>query len=131
MDKRILLPLDGSAVAEQELPTLPRPATSPETMIQESEAATVSAARDYLEGIAAQVSHKHKRTQGAVVIASPHEQILSYPEENQIDLIVTGTRGQTGFLSRFLMGSVSDRVVRGARVPLLMARAAEDTAQSG
>jgi nucleotide-binding universal stress UspA family protein len=73
------------------------------------------------------VSQKHKRTQVAVVIGSPHEQILRYAEENQIDLIVICTRGQSGFLSRWLMGSVSDRVVQGARVPVLMVRALENT----
>jgi nucleotide-binding universal stress UspA family protein len=39
-----------------------------------------------------------------------------------VDLIVMSTRGQSG-LSRWLMGSVSDRVVRGANVPVLMVRA--------
>lgn len=146
MYKRILLPLDGSAVAEQALPyaiaqaarfeaelvllqtlpALPRPATIPETMIQETEAATVRAAQDYLERVALQVSQTHKRTQVAVVIGSAHERILQYAEENEIDLIVICTRGQSGFLSRWLMGSVSDRVVRGARVPVLMVRASED-----
>jgi len=51
----------------------------------------------------------------------PHWQIIQYAEINQMDLIVMCTRGQSG-LSRWLMGSVSDRVVRGANVPVLMVR---------
>ena len=35
------------------------------------------------------------------------------------------TRGQSG-LSRWLMGSVADRVVRGANVPVLLVRAQKD-----
>jgi nucleotide-binding universal stress UspA family protein len=39
-----------------------------------------------------------------------------------VDLIVMSTRGQSG-LSRWLMGSVADRVVRGATIPVLLVRA--------
>ena len=51
----------------------------------------------------------------------PHLQIIEYAESNQVDLIVMSTRGQSG-LSRWLMGSVADRVVRGAGVPVLLVR---------
>lgn len=36
-----------------------------------------------------------------------------------VDLIVMSTRGRSG-LSRWLMGSIADRVVRGATVPVLL-----------
>jgi nucleotide-binding universal stress UspA family protein len=62
---------------------------------------------------------------------TPHDQILTYAETNDIDLIVICTRGQSGFLSRWLMGSVSDRVVRGARVPVLVVRATNPSAEPG
>lgn len=49
----------------------------------------------------------------------PAEEILRYAERRPIDLIVVGTHGLTG-VSRLLLGSVAERVVRGARCPVLV-----------
>jgi nucleotide-binding universal stress UspA family protein len=57
----------------------------------------------------------------ATIVGRPHLQIIQYAETNQVDLIVMSTRGQSG-LSRWSMGSVADRVVRGAGVPVLLVR---------
>ncbi len=48
----------------------------------------------------------------------PHREIVSYSGENNIDLIVMGTHGRTG-LDRMLLGSVTEKVVRNADVPVL------------
>ena len=42
-----------------------------------------------------------------------HEAILRYARDNEIDLIVMGTRGRQG-VERYLLGSVTERVVRTA-----------------
>ena len=49
----------------------------------------------------------------------PHEEILAYAEAEGIDLVVMGTHGRTG-LDRFLIGSVAEKVVRSADVPVLV-----------
>ena len=49
----------------------------------------------------------------------PAEEILRYATEQPIDLIVVGTHGRTG-VSRLLLGSVAERVMRGARCPVLV-----------
>jgi nucleotide-binding universal stress UspA family protein len=49
----------------------------------------------------------------------PAEEILRYAERHPIDLIVVGTHGRTG-MSRLLLGSVAERVVRGVRCPVLV-----------
>ena len=46
------------------------------------------------------------------------ESIVAYADEYGIDLIVMPTRGRTG-LERTLLGSVTERVVRHASVPVL------------
>jgi nucleotide-binding universal stress UspA family protein len=51
--------------------------------------------------------------------------ITVFAEAEEIDLIVMSTRGQSG-LSRWLMGSVADRVVRGANVPVLLVRSRKE-----
>lgn len=50
------------------------------------------------------------------------EAIVQYADENDIDLIVMGTHGRTG-LSRMLMGSVAEAVVRKAECPVLAIKA--------
>lgn len=48
----------------------------------------------------------------------PHRAILSYAEEEGIDLIVMGTHGRTG-VEHYLLGSVTEKVVRLSDVPVL------------
>lgn len=48
----------------------------------------------------------------------PAEEILRYAQRHPIDLIVLGTHGRSGF-SRVLLGSVAERVVRGAAIPVV------------
>ena len=142
MYKRILLPLDGSPLAEQALPhaiavgerfqselvllrvltPLPRPPETAEKALQRAEKATIVVVREYLERVAASVQEHGITVQMITVEGRPHLQIIRYAETNQVDLIVMCTRGQSG-LSRWMMGSVTDRVVRGAGVPVLLVRA--------
>ena len=82
-------------------------------------------AREYLERIAADVRQQGIRVQVVIVEGRPHVEIAEFAEGNQVDLIVMSTRGQSG-LSRWLMGSVADRVVRGATVPVLLVRARQE-----
>lgn len=46
------------------------------------------------------------------------DEILNYTKENEIDLIVVGTHGHTG-LTRLLIGSVAEKLVRVASCPVL------------
>jgi nucleotide-binding universal stress UspA family protein len=78
-------------------------------------------AREYLERLAVDVQERDVNVQKATTVGRPHLQIIQYAETNKVDLIVMSTRGQSG-LSRWLMGSVADRVVRGAGVPVLLVR---------
>lgn len=48
----------------------------------------------------------------------PRDEILAYVEENEIDLIVMGTHGRTGF-KRVLIGSVTESVVHKSDIPVL------------
>jgi nucleotide-binding universal stress UspA family protein len=51
----------------------------------------------------------------------PHEVILDYSDDEEMDLIVMGTHGRTG-LDRYLVGSVTEKVVRLSDVPVLTTR---------
>ncbi len=147
MYKRVLIPLDGSALAEQALSHAialashfqaelillkvvePFPhargmsLTDLEQMRQQSQAW----AHEYLEGLVADIQQQGVLVQRVTVDGRPHTAIAAYAETNQVDLIVMSTRGQSG-LSRWLMGSVADRVVRGATVPVLLVRTRKEEA---
>jgi nucleotide-binding universal stress UspA family protein len=57
----------------------------------------------------------------AVREGQPYREILTYAEEDKIDLICMGVRG-TGFGMKALFGSNADRVLRQAPCPVLIAR---------
>jgi len=53
--------------------------------------------------------------------ASIHRAILSYLDDHDIDLVVVGTHGRTGF-DRYLLGSVTEYLIRTASIPVLTVR---------
>ena len=60
-----------------------------------------------------------------VTVGTPHREILEYVESNDIDLVVMGTQGRTG-VGRYLLGSVTEKVVRLSDVPVLTIRPESD-----
>ncbi len=58
------------------------------------------------------------KTQKVVFQGNPAESISAYAEENDIDVIVIGTHGYTGW-RHLLIGSVAEKVVRSASCPVL------------
>ena len=140
--QRILLPLDGSALAEQALPhaiaqaerfqaelillkvlePLAKNLNLPIEATRRAEEVTRKLAHEYLERIAVGVRESGIPVRAITVEGHPHKEIVRFAEAEQVDLIVMCTRGHSG-LSRWLMGSVADRVVRGASVPVLLVSA--------
>jgi nucleotide-binding universal stress UspA family protein len=57
----------------------------------------------------------------AVLDGHPAEELDTYAASHDVDLIVIGSHGRRG-LDRLLIGSVADKVVRGAKVPVLIIR---------
>jgi nucleotide-binding universal stress UspA family protein len=142
MYSRILLPLDGSTRAEEALPhasalarrfgaelvllrvleTVAEPSVMWGPAVRQAESAAKTAALQYLEGIAAHAKERGIAARVVVVEGRPHIAITQYAEDEGVDLIVISARGHSG-LSRWLMGTVADRVTRGAKVPVLLVRA--------
>jgi len=59
-----------------------------------------------------------------VTIGLPAESILQHVAELDVNLLIMGSHGKTG-LSRLLMGSVAEAVIRKAAVPVLIVKANE------
>lgn len=75
-----------------------------------------------LESLCEILEDKCPLFQRQVVEGDPGEQILDYIEKQEIDLVIMATHGRTG-ISRFNYGSVADRVVHHAPIPVLTVRA--------
>jgi len=144
--KHVLVPLDGSPLAEQglqyaerlvgkagkvtllmvvELP-LVYPMVSPSPPILPGEIEDYETHRkkqllksqEYLNLIAKKLSVgeiEHK----IVDAADPAEIIVEIAEEKQVDAIVMSTHGRRG-LSRWLMGSVTQKVIQAAHCPIFI-----------
>lgn len=54
----------------------------------------------------------------AILEGNPAEKIVEYAKDKNIDLIVIGKLGRTG-ISRFMIGSVAEKVVRTSPMPVL------------
>jgi nucleotide-binding universal stress UspA family protein len=62
----------------------------------------------------------------------PHQKIAEYAENNDIDLVVMGSHGRAG-VKRALLGSVTERTLRSTHVPVLVVdyRGVEESEDGG
>jgi nucleotide-binding universal stress UspA family protein len=140
----ILVPLDGSALAEQILghaTELGRITHAEYTLLQVtepvfvgygSEMSAISAneqileslqtqAQAYLDRVAAGLRAEGLQVQTITMIEFAAAAILEYAREHAVDLIALETQGRGG-LARWIVGGVADKVIRGASVPVLLHR---------
>jgi nucleotide-binding universal stress UspA family protein len=144
MYKRILVPLDGSDVAEVALPyaeELAEKLDSELTVINirgPGEDPDNPEHRAYLSKIVATVEQNIKKSGGikpgqkikvdsAIVgghgiLIHAAEEILDYAERENISLIVMASHGRTG-IRRWALGSTADKVIRAAKYPVMVIRA--------
>jgi nucleotide-binding universal stress UspA family protein len=128
----ILVPLDGSQLAEQALPYAERlaEATSarvvlsrvlPLAVLERPEADLESAdqARAYLQGVADRLTSKGRVVEATTPWADPASEILEQVGSTHADLVVMATHGRSG-PGRWLYGSVADEILRRAPVPVIL-----------
>lgn len=78
-------------------------------------------ARNYLDTAAIEVSRRGVRNQISIEQGNAADAILDAAARQHVSLIVMTTHGRTG-VTRFALGSVADRVVRGGSAPVLLLR---------
>ncbi len=140
MYKKILVPFDGSAIAEAVLPhaqalakaegaeivLLSIPITpsieflarSPglaNKVIEETEIETEA----YLEKEEAKLKGEGSKTSRIMREGPISEMILEMADEVHADVIAMSTHGRSG-IQRWLMGSVADRVVHHSHIPVML-----------
>lgn len=143
--QHILVPLDGSALAElaladafavaelsgaeltllQVVPPIDHviagEAEHPIFVDQQWEAKK-ALAREYILSVCERTGCPDITIHTAVEMGSAAETIIDYAHHHPIDLIVMATHGRSG-LQRWVYGSVADKVLRGATQPILLVRA--------
>ena len=145
MYRKILVPLDGSELAECSLPhveAVARGCEAPKIVLMQVtepihlpgdyvisdkdrkrlETQHRSAAEQYLGRLRRRLGEDGLSVSDAVVSGKVAETIVDYAEKHDVDLIVMATHGRSG-VSRWALGSVAERVLRLSCVPVLMVRA--------
>lgn len=145
MYKKILIPLDGSELAECSLEHAEAIAKGCNVadvillqVVEPFSLQTMSAlgevdddtirrvrqqhhedANNYLATIQKSLKIQGLSAQTVKVEGRPAEEILTYSEKNKVDLVIMSTHGRSG-LSHFFFGSVAEKVSRHSRVPVLL-----------
>lgn len=135
--KRILVPLDGSPLSEAILPVAEEWAKEDGAEVillravriphgsagdTDAEVRAVAEGEAYLKELASRLERRGlTRVRWALWYDEPAHAIAEAAARNGADLIALATHGRGG-LSRLLLGSVAETVVRSARVPVLLMR---------
>jgi nucleotide-binding universal stress UspA family protein len=150
MYKKIMVPLDGSELAECVFPhleTIAKGCQPPAEVIvvqaveplsvpygievfQFSSLKQVEAfethqkteAEKYLKKVVARLKKTGIKARAELIYGKAGEALSDYATKNKVDLVIIATHGRSG-ISRWVLGSVANRVVHSARVPVLMVRA--------
>jgi nucleotide-binding universal stress UspA family protein len=140
---KILAPLDGSDIGEAALPYAETIATNSRASVSLlqviSPPGTVEAnllggpdwrkfvkamhdaGENYLKSVAERLSGRGVKVTYEVATGDPADKIVEYAEDKGINLIAMSTHGRTG-VARWVLGSVADKVLHEARIPILLVR---------
>ena len=147
MYKNIMVPLDGSPLAECVLPHLDALAKGcqmenvtlvrvvedvrmpggaeagfDEKQLKEIYTSRKAEAEQYLSQLAKRIKYDNVKVKSTLLAGSVADSLADYATKNDIDLILISTHGRSG-VSRWIWGSVADRILRSACVPVFMVRA--------
>jgi len=149
MFKKIMVPLDGSELAECVIPYLEdfidqgqvesiafvrvirhviNPASFENGMAHipqdwsKVEAEKKAFAESYLNKVVSRLKKGDVKFKTEVLVGRIGDSLLDYIKANDFDLILVATHGRSG-LSRWVRGSVADKILSASHIPVLMVRA--------
>jgi nucleotide-binding universal stress UspA family protein len=143
MYKKILVPLDGSELAEIVLPYARElagrldlelnllhvcEATQPDShfmcraYLERASEIVQKQSREIQKKTGVSPEKKAVKVKEEVTTGHPAEKILDYAEKNSTDLILMATHGRSG-VRRWALGSTVDKVLRKSRAPVWLVRA--------
>jgi nucleotide-binding universal stress UspA family protein len=148
MYKKIMVPLDGSELAECVLPHVEslvkagqvgevvfvriiepfnfrllsgEGIPNPEDMAR-FDAEARAAGEKYVQTVADRAKSNGTPVRGEVLIGKPSVKLAEYANSGGFDLMMIATHGRSG-VSRWVWGSVADRLLRAVCIPVMMVRA--------
>lgn len=143
--ERILVPLDGSSLAELALSRatdLARPAGATVMLVRaaaahaivgdptEAQVLAVREGEEYLGRVAARLrAEGFEKVETSVWYGPAAPAIVEAARLGRVDLIVMSSHGRSG-LGRLILGSVAESVLRGTNVPILLLRAPDAPLQA-
>ena len=147
MYRKIMVPLDGSPLAECVLPHVEAivggcpvrelvliRVVEPERVYSVSDSPidpNLAAAReserrkkaeDYLHAVASRLDEPGLVCEIKTIVGRIAESLVDYCAHNEIDLVIIATHGHSG-VTRWVRGSVADKILRTSTIPVLMIRA--------
>jgi nucleotide-binding universal stress UspA family protein len=151
MYERILIPLDGSENGEAALPVIEElisklsaeiqteivllqvisalthwavagAATAPVQFSDKELKLIEQQARDYLTQMSTNLISQGVNVRTEIRFGNAAEEIIKAADELKVDLIAMSTHGRSG-ISRWTLGSIADRIIRGSQKPVLVIRA--------
>lgn len=151
MYTKILVPLDGSELAECVIPYVKWFTTVSDVseivllrivesfhMRGELETAIIpeereniendasKLARDYLDAVALKIKDSDYKIEPVVIVGKPVKKIAEYVANCDVDLIIMATHGFSG-IHRWMRGSVADEILHSAMVPVLLVKPKDKT----
>jgi len=145
MYKKIMVPLDGSQIAEcviphietiakksaakvelvtviepLELPTRGQIAISDDE-IKQIDAQGKKEANKYLDQVSERLTNAGIKTDSVILSGKPADRLVLYAVNNGIDLIIMATHGRSG-ISRLFWGSVAEKILRATDIPVLLVK---------
>jgi nucleotide-binding universal stress UspA family protein len=147
MYSRILVPLDGSELAQVALPhavhlaqlfqaelillRVAYAAAYPGSDPVAAQRAVVAESDAYLTAVATSLSPQGLTLHTSVRYGNAAEEIIAFASQEGVALIVMATHGRSG-VGRWLLGSTAEKVLRGTTVPILLIRAGtEESHETG
>jgi len=147
--KKVLVPLDGSKLAECVLPHVERlaesgmvkeiimlrvcdspsivadyPETKNKTWDKHVERMTTNAQQAcslYIEDVEQSLKDKGFKVKAESSLGKPAEEIVNFASKSKVDLIIMASHGRSG-VSRLAYGSVAEKVLRSSCIPVLLVK---------
>ncbi len=128
MWKRIVIPLDGSDLAELALPYAEELANAFKSEVillhvsEPSEEHYRHMHQLYMEEVAQRLRERVRKVSVVVITGRPADEITSYVEKNDVGLVILTSHGRSGIMS-WATGSIASKLLQGIERPLLLVRA--------
>jgi nucleotide-binding universal stress UspA family protein len=130
MWKKILVPLDGSDLAELALPYAEELANAFKSEVillhvsEPSESHYQHMHQLYIEEVAQRVKDRIRKIRPVLVTGKSAEEIIGYAEKNDVGLLIMTSHGRSGILS-WATGSIASKLLQAATMPVLLVKAAK------